>query len=163
MEKRVTEDLDVGLVYIAGGARGLETEKVRDTALRLLVRRAHLIANKDPVEAKDLEGQPLALPKKGMRVRKTIDDYFAEAKIKPRRIVLESDSVATLLWAVNAGIGMTILPGIRLTADEAFVRRRLAPEPPMQTTSLVWSRKRPRSAAALAFAQEVHECVGRLD
>lgn len=163
VEKRVLEGLDVGLVYIAEGARGLETEKVRDTALRLLVRRAHPIAKNDPVKAKALEDQPLALPKKGMRVRKTIDDYFAEAKVKPRRIVLESDSVATLLWAVNAGIGMTILPGIRLTADEAFVRRRLAPEPPVQTTSLVWNKKRPPSEAAKAFAQAVHECVGRLD
>ena len=74
-------------------------------------------------------------------------------------IVLESNAVATVLDVVRAGLTVTVLPEPRVTVTERLSVLALSPAPPAQLTALVWRRAAPRSAAALAFAEELRARV----
>jgi DNA-binding transcriptional LysR family regulator len=74
------------------------------------------------IRAQDLTNEDLALLQKGP-IRRTINGYFR--RHRPKRIILESNTVASLLEAVRSGLASTILP--ELPEDGTLAVRRIEP------------------------------------
>ena len=155
IERRVTEGrLDLGIAYATSRATELEHEPLFESRLGLVVGPRHPLAREERVALAKLGGESFALLSRGLRARTTVDAYFATTRFAPT-IVLEANSVAMVLDIVRAGLAVTMLPEPRVTVAERLPVLMLTPAPPSQLTTLVWRRAAPRSAAALAFADEL--------
>jgi LysR family transcriptional regulator, regulatory protein for tcuABC len=73
-----------------------------------------------------LATEPLILPTGPHGLRSTLDAAFAQARVTPH-VVLEIDSLAMLMEAVDAGLGATLQPGAAVARfADAATRFRLA-------------------------------------
>lgn len=155
IERRVADGrLDLGVAYATARSPDLETEPLFESRLGLVVGRQHRLAGGTKAQLDDLAGEPFALLSRGLRARTTVEAYFVANHFAPP-IVFESDSVATVLDVVRAGIAVTLLPEPRVTVGEKLPTLGLSPEPPSQLAALVWRRAAPRMPAAIALAEEL--------
>ena len=159
IERRVADGrLELGVAHSLPRRPELDIEPLFESRLGLVVGPRHPLAGETKVGISKLEGQPFALLSRGLRARTTIDAYLASARFAPT-IVLEADTVATVLDLVRSGHAITMLPEPRVTVAEQLPVLALSPAPPSQLTALIWRRAAPRSAAALAFAEELRARV----
>ena len=160
IERRVADGrLDFGVAHAMPRRAELEIEPLFESRLGLVVGPRHPLASETKVSLSKLEAEPFALLSRGLRARTTIDAYLAIARFQPT-VVLEADAVATVLDLVRSGLAITMLPEPRVTVAERLPVLALSPAPPSQLTALVWRRAAPRSAAALAFAEELRARAG---
>jgi DNA-binding transcriptional LysR family regulator len=135
--------IDVGLCSAPPAELGLRFEPLFDEEIVLLLPRAHRLARKRSLVARDLEGEPLALTEQGCAYRRRIEASLQERGVRPQW-ALECGSAGTLRSAVRHGLGVAVLP--RLTAEPAppgTVVRRLSDLPLALSVGLV---SRPESA-----------------
>lgn len=159
VEHRVADGaLDVGVAYAPTRAPEVTGEPLHDSRLGVLVGPRHALASHEKVTLSQLAAEPLALLSPGLRARATVDAFFASARFSPR-VVLESNAVATVLAMVRAGLAITVLPEPAFADAERLPVLQLSPAPRSQLTVLVWRTRAPRSAAAQAFADELHARV----
>ncbi len=158
VERRVADGkLDVGVAIASTRAPEVEAEAVFESRLELVVGKRHRLAAMKAsarVPLKQLEGESFALLTRGLRARAAVDSYLASTGFSPH-IVLESNAVGTILAIVRAGLAVTLLPEPRFNDAERLPVRALSPSPPSQLAALVWRRGAPRTAAAMAFAEEM--------
>ena len=150
---------DVGLGLLPVRASGLETEPLLEGRLALVVPRAHALAKAAQASLGDVENEPFALLSRSLRARGLADTLFAQARIAPR-IALEADTVATVLAVVRAGLAITVLPQPRVEATDRLAIVALDPPPAPHVTALFYRRGAPRSALAVAFAEEARALIG---
>jgi LysR family transcriptional regulator, regulatory protein for tcuABC len=130
-----------------------------------LVRRAaapHLPAE---IAIAGLADEPLILPTGPHGLRSTLDTAFAGAGISPR-VVLEVDSLAMVMAAVDAGLGATLQPWAALgrypDAAQRFQCARLTDAPARRVNLLCTLSDDELSPAALAARVVLLDCVRSL-
>ncbi len=125
---------------------GLETEPLFEGHLALVVPRQHRLAKETSASLRDLEDEPFALLSRSLRARGLADALFARARVSPR-VVLEADTVATVLSVVRAGLAITVLPEPRIEQPDrlAVVALRPAPHRMWLRSSSVRRRRAHRS------------------
>ena len=166
-EAIMTGRMDMAFIYDAGPVRGVQFEPMRTEELFLVAGPggATLRSDGDEVTVEELAGVGLLLPSRIHTVRQVVEGAFQQASMTPR-VVGEIESVLTLVSAVGADLGATVLPwsAARAILDvrNLVVRRIVDPTIPVKL-SLCTSDSQPLSEPALAVHDLFHELITELD
>lgn len=148
----------------AGGGRRWGVRPLLEEDL-FLVRRAAAPRLPAEIAIADLADEPLILPTGPHGLRSTLDTAFAGAGIAPR-VVLEVDSLAMVMAAVDAGLGSTLQPWTALgrypDAAQRFQCARLTDAPARRVNLLCTLSDDELSPAALATRVVLLDCVRSL-
>lgn len=145
----MTGRIDIALAYTAPPMKGVNCRE-------LFIEELVVVA---PANVKLRKGRGSSVPLPALRdlptvllspihfLRAVVDKACARAGFEPR-VVAEIDSLAALLEAVSAGLGVTILPRAALGPDPPSLSiHRLGPEPMEVTISLCTSAQLPITAS----------------
>jgi len=147
-----------------GGGRRWEIAPLLEEDL-FLIRRAAAPSLPPELAIADLADEPLILPTGPHGLRSTLDTAFAGAGVAPR-VVLEVDSLAMLMAAVDAGLGSTLQPWAALgrypDAAQRFRCARLTDVPARRVNLLCSLSDDELSPAALAARVVLNDCVREL-
>ncbi len=102
-------DLDMAFVSLPVEARNIETEVLSRDQLVAIASPKHELADKRVVSAFALAGERLILGERGGNTRRLIDEFFAEAGLKPS-VVMELSRQAAIKNMVSADMGVGIVP-----------------------------------------------------
>ncbi|MCX7227200.1 MAG: LysR substrate-binding domain-containing protein [Burkholderiales bacterium] len=147
-------------------ARGWQVHTLLQEDLFLICSRQHAAAPPaGGLALKQLAEMPLILPTGPHGLRSTLDAAFVSAQITPR-VVLEIDSLAMLMEAVEAGLGATLQPWAAVArfvdAASCFHMARIT-DPQLQRINHLCSLSDPElSPAALAARTVLVDCVHTL-
>ncbi len=110
--------LDIGVLTLPVYCPDLEVIPFATEELVLVASRKHrVLSGRRHVHPDELKGFPMILFSPGAATRRLIDQYFERIGLQPR-IVMESESVATIKPLVRINLGVSILP-LRAVAVEA--------------------------------------------
>lgn len=177
-EAIMTGRMDLAFLYGAGPLRGVQFEPVRSEDLYLIGGGASggsaggeagppdtAAPASDTVRLADVVGVPLLLPSRIHTIRQMVDSAFQQLSSRPN-VVGEVESALTLVNAVDAGLGATVLPwsAARAILDTRAlsVRRITDPVIPVKL-SLATSDSQPLSEPALAVHDLFLELVTEFD
>ncbi|GAA3846928.1 nitrogen assimilation transcriptional regulator NAC [Streptomyces coacervatus] len=165
-EAIMTGRMDMAFIYGAGPLRGVQFEPLRTEDLFLIAAPGSAAPPGEgdvPLEA--LADVGLLLPSRIHTIRQVVEGAFQQASMKPR-VIGEIESVLTLVSAVGADLGATVLPrsAARAILDvrNLVVRRIVDPAIPVKL-SLCTSDSQPLSEPALAVHDLFHEQIRILD
>ncbi|WP_405866885.1 MULTISPECIES: nitrogen assimilation transcriptional regulator NAC [unclassified Streptomyces] len=161
-EAIMTGRMDMAFIYGAGPLRGVQFEPLRTEDLFLIAAPgAAAPPGEGDVPLEALADVGLLLPSRIHTIRQVVDGAFQQASLKPR-VVGEIESVLTLVSAVGADLGATVLPwsAARAILDvrNLVVRRIVDPAIPVKL-SLCTSDSQPLSEPALAVHDLFHELI----
>ncbi|WP_030598690.1 nitrogen assimilation transcriptional regulator NAC [Streptomyces fulvoviolaceus] len=161
-EAIMTGRMDMAFIYGAGPLRGVQFEPLRTEDLFLIAAPGGVVPPGDgDVPLEELAGVGLLLPSRIHTIRQVVDAAFQHASLEPK-VVGEIESVLTLVSAVGADLGATVLPwsAARAILDvRNLVVRRIA-DPAIQVKlSLCTSDHQPLSEPALAVHDLFHELI----
>jgi LysR family nitrogen assimilation transcriptional regulator len=109
-EAIMTGRMDMAFIYDAGPIRGVQFEPMRTEDLYLVAAPEAVPASTGgDVSIEELAGVGLLLPSRIHTIRQVVDAAFRHASLEPR-VVGEIESVLTLVSAVSADLGATVLP-----------------------------------------------------
>lgn len=149
----------------AGAAgRGWQVQPLMEEEL-FLIRSVNSAPLPDSVTIKDLRAEPLILPTRSHGLRSTLDAALARAGIAAEP-VLEVDSLAMVMAAVDAGLGSTLQPWAALgrypDSAQRFRHARLD-DPQARRVNLLCSLADDEmSPAGLAARGALRDCVREL-
>jgi LysR family tcuABC transcriptional regulator len=159
--------LDIAVLFDARlmiqPARGWQVQTLLQEDLFVIASRHHGAPLPDSgLQLSQLGDMPLILPTGLHGLRSTLDAAFARAQVRPR-VVLEIDSLAMLMEAVDAGLGATLQPWAAVArfadADRRFHIARIN-DPELKRTNHLCSLPGPElSPAALAARAVLADCV----
>jgi DNA-binding transcriptional LysR family regulator len=124
-------DVDLGLASPPQARLGLTFEPLFEEPLAVLISVAHPLARRRTLEAKDLEGCRVLLTEADCAYRATLERGLMEKGMNPYSGI-EMGSLEGLKRAVQAGIGIAIVPAVSLrppparTVVKPLVRPRLS-------------------------------------
>lgn len=118
----LTGELDVAFVSLPVGARGVETEVLNQDELIAIASPRHPLAKQRVVSPYALAGEKLILGERGGNTRRLIDEFFAEAGLKPT-VAMELSRQAAIKRMVETEMGVGIVP--RQTARDEIASGRL--------------------------------------
>ncbi|WP_433172265.1 nitrogen assimilation transcriptional regulator NAC [Actinoallomurus sp. CA-150999] len=161
-EAIMTGRMDMAFIYDAGPIRGVQFEPMRTEDLCLVAAPGTRPASEgDDVCITELAGVGLLLPSRIHTIRQVVDAAFHRASLEPK-VVGEIESVLTLVSALSAGIGATVLPWSAaqaiLDVRNLVVRRIVDPAIEVKL-SLCTSDHQPLSEPALAVHDLFHELI----
>jgi DNA-binding transcriptional LysR family regulator len=102
-------DLDVAFVSLPVEARNVETSVLNSDQLVAIACPQHPSAAQRVVSAFALAGERLILGERGGNTRRLIDEFFAEAGLRPN-VAMELSRQAAIKRMVEAGMGVGIVP-----------------------------------------------------
>ena len=109
-EAIMTGRMDMAFIYDAGPVRGVQFEPMRTEDLYLVAAPGATPASTgDDLSIEQLAGVGLLLPSRIHTIRQVVDAAFRQASLEPR-VIGEIESVLTLVSAISAGLGATVLP-----------------------------------------------------
>jgi LysR family transcriptional regulator, cyn operon transcriptional activator len=141
--------IDVGMLEnrrIPGGWQSVEVG--RDETV-LCVGVGHPLANKKSVEAKDLEGLPMAVFDSTFLQRSVLEELCKAAGVK-FRLALQSNHVPTIQEAVAAGIGAATLLRSTVQGDQRIIAVPFRPQLRFRF-SLCWRHEKNLTKACRTF------------
>ncbi|KPH97905.1 transcriptional regulator, LysR family [Actinobacteria bacterium OK074] len=161
-EAIMTGRMDMAFIYGAGPLRGVQFEPLRTEDLFLIAAPGGAAPpGEGDVRLAELADVGLLLPSRIHTIRQVVDGAFQQASLEPR-VVGEIESVLTLVSAVGADLGATVLPwsAARAILDvrNLVVRRIVEPAIPVKL-SLCTSDSQPLSEPALAVHDLFHELI----
>ncbi|MFE2211099.1 nitrogen assimilation transcriptional regulator NAC [Streptomyces canus] len=162
-EAIMTGRMDMAFIYGAGPLKGVQFEPVRSEDLFLIGSTAH--GGEGEVALEELAEVPLLLPSRIHTIRQVVDSAFQQAALRPN-VVGEVESALTLVNAVAADLGATVLPwsAARAILDvRSLVVRRIVNPVIQVQLSLVTSDSQPLSEPALAVHDLFLELVTAYD
>lgn len=115
-------DIDVAFVSLPVEAKNIETEVLSHDQLVAIASPRHKLAKQRVVSAFALAGEKLILGERGGNTRRLIDEFFAEAGLKPT-VAMELSRQAAIKNMVAADMGVGIVP--LSTAREDVEKGRL--------------------------------------
>ena len=115
-------EIDVAFVSLPVEARNVETEVLSHDQLVAIASPRHPLSRQKVVSAFALSGEKLILGERGGNTRRLIDEFFAEAGLKPT-VAMELSRQAAIKNMVAADMGVGIVP--LSTAREDVERGRL--------------------------------------
>jgi LysR family cyn operon transcriptional activator len=155
----VRGDLDLGIAYVTPESSRIESEKLFDEAMTLVVSDTHRYARRREITAAQLADQPLVVLTRQFPSRLLVSQWFADAGIEPC-IRIEIDSTDTILATVQRS-NLATIQTRRMAA--IFPRLRCIPLKPKLTRSvaILWCSGSERSAAARAIAAMIRKAYSQ--
>jgi LysR family cyn operon transcriptional activator len=145
------DGVDLGIAFSGVAAAEIDSRPLFQERLTLVVGRGHPYAGAGPLAPQQLQGQPLALLTREFATRQSIDAWLAGHGVAPR-IMLQANSISSIVKIVRQGRMATLLPDAIARAQPELVCVALAPAPPARTVAMLGRKDGYRSAAAGAFA-----------
>jgi LysR family transcriptional activator of glutamate synthase operon len=158
--------LDDGRVEleIGTGPRHLSSVTVSPLAvepLRLALSREHPLAESSRIRLEQLAEEPFIGLRPTSALRKQSDELCARAGFRPR-VVFEGDDLSTVRGFVAAGLGVAIVPALRVGAPDSATGplryRDIVDEGAAREITLAWNSDRRLLPAAELFRRHV---IGR--
>src|ERR687886_434385 len=109
VKKLLAGELDMAFVSLPVQARNVETELLSEDQLVAIASPRHKLAKQRVVSAFALAGEKLILGERGGNTRRLIDEFFAEAGLKPT-VAMELSRQAAIKNMVAADMGVGIVP-----------------------------------------------------
>lgn len=130
--------------------------------LMVVCPRGHPLARKRRVGAADLAAYPLVLTAPGTSVRAIVDAAFSEAGFTPE-LACEPTYMMTAVAMVQAGLGITILPGAtpEIRAERELIGRPIDDARFIRAVLLIKKRGRTLPSATLSFADTLKSALER--
>lgn len=116
VKKILAGESDAAFVSLPVQARNVETELLSQDQLVAIASPRHALANQRVVSAFALAGEKLILGERGGNTRRLIDEFFAEAGLKPT-VAMELSRQAAIKNMVAADMGVGIVP-LSVVRDE---------------------------------------------
>lgn len=117
-------DVDCGVCSAPPVELGLRFEPLFEEELAVFVPSGHRLARSARLSTGDLDGEPLLVTEQGCAYRRVLELAFQERGAR-LNCVLESGSTASLLAAVDRGLGLAVLPRRAASAPKRVRVRRL--------------------------------------
>ncbi|MDW6061472.1 LysR substrate-binding domain-containing protein [Streptomyces sp. FXJ1.4098] len=165
-EAIMTGRMDMAFIYGAGPLRGVQFEPLRTEDLYLIAAPggaapASRGEDGEDVSLEELADVGLLLPSRIHTIRQVVEAAFQQASLQPK-VVGEIESVLTLVSAVGADLGATVLPwsAARAILDVRHLVVRRIVNPAIQVKlSLCTSDHQPLSEPAHAVHDLFHELI----
>src|SRR5438270_2417174 len=109
VKKILAGELDMAFVSLPVQARNVQTERLSQDQLVAITSPRHQLAKQRVVSAFALAGEKLILGERGGNTRRLIDEFFAEAGLKPT-VTMELSRQAAIKNMVAADMGVGIVP-----------------------------------------------------
>jgi DNA-binding transcriptional LysR family regulator len=109
VRKILAGEIDMAFVSLPVAARNIETEVLSRDQLVAIASPRHALAGQRVVSAFALAGEKLILGERGGNTRRLIDEFFAEAGLKPT-VAMELSRQAAIKNMVAADMGVGIVP-----------------------------------------------------
>jgi DNA-binding transcriptional LysR family regulator len=122
VKKILASEIDMAFVSLPVQAHNIETELLSQDQLVAIASPRHKLSKQRVVSAFALAGEKLILGERGGNTRRLIDEFFAEAGLKPT-VAMELSRQAAIKNMVAADMGVGIVPFS--TAREDVERGRL--------------------------------------
>ena len=122
--------------------------------MRLICSGDHALADRRMVNLRELEGIPMIAFETGLAVRKDIDRYLHAHRVRPR-LAMEFDNIDSMIRAVQANRGISIMPEAPVRREIANGSLRVLECPELQLTrplGIAWRRGGRLGPAAREFA-----------
>ena len=100
---------DLGIVPRIDDTAGVVFTRLLDLELLAILRADHPLAHRTTLTVTELTAQPLVAYEQGSVYRQVVERACASIGLRPR-IVFESNWLTSILRAVEAGLGITVLP-----------------------------------------------------
>lgn len=153
------DSLDIAIAFTQVRHVDIEAIPAFTETLGVMVGRDHpLYESQDPLPAEEVARLEFALLTTGFVTRNRIDEYFALERITPK-VVIEVNSVSTLLEVIRHTAIATILPEPIATQDRALRKIPLLGEAPKRGAALLRRKNNYHSAASVAFMELVSAAV----
>ena len=115
-------ELDLAFVSLPVEARNIETELLVSDQLVAIASPRHPLAKQRIVSAFALAGEKLILGERGGNTRRLIDEFFAEAGLKPTVAMELSRQTAINGWSRKDGVGIVPLQRCARSGEGRLVR-----------------------------------------
>ncbi|HEX8284434.1 MAG TPA: LysR family transcriptional regulator [Pyrinomonadaceae bacterium] len=109
VKKILAGEIDAAFVSLPVQAKNVETEQLSRDELVAIASPRHALASQKVVSAFALAGEKLILGERGGNTRRLIDEFFAEAGLKPT-VAMELSRQAAIRNMVAADMGVGIVP-----------------------------------------------------
>ncbi|WP_245639812.1 transcriptional regulator CynR [Paraburkholderia heleia] len=147
------DELDLGIGFTDVRSDEIEVSPLFAEHMALLVATRHPLARRRAeVTAGQLATMPLALLSPDFVVRRFADAYFRAHQLIPR-VMLQANSVGTVLKLVKDGTLATLLPSAVLREHRGLVTLPVTPALPQRTVALLRRRRASSTLAANAFSE----------
>jgi len=144
-------DLQVGVGFLPPTSTSLESERLFEERLVLVVRRDHPLGQQQSVAVKELNGMSLIMLAKTFCTRRLWEENARLAAAEPR-VVLEMNTVNSILSVVGKTGLPTILPQFTLLEDAADLGAVALHNPvPSRQVGLLWHRDHYLCTSSRAF------------
>jgi len=151
----VDDSLDIAIAFTQVRNADIESIPAFTETLGVMVGRDHpLYESQVGLSAHEVAQLEFALLAPDFVTRTRIDEYFAQEQITPK-VVIEVNSVSTLLEVIRHTAIATILPEPIATEDRALHKIPLLGESPKRGAALLRRKNNYHSAASVAFMELV--------
>lgn len=162
----LTDQVEFGIGTPEDPAGEIDVETLVDDHLCVVCASDHPLAARRQVRWVDLASVPVIAVRPGYGVRRTLDRIAGAARVE-LRIVNEVNFMASIMWMVSSGLGVSIVPSA-LVASSHFanlVARPLVMPKVSRAISIVTRRGRSLSPACRSFtdmlARDIRAVVAR--
>jgi DNA-binding transcriptional LysR family regulator len=154
LSRILTDQVDFGIGTPENIDEDIQVCTLVDDKLFVVCTADHVLARKRQVRWTDLASVPLVMVRPGYGVRRIIDQVAGKVGIE-LNIANEVNFLASVLWMVSSGLGVSILPSALLlqTHFGNLVARPLAKPTVSRAISLVTKRGRSLSPACESFTE----------
>src|SRR6267143_540099 len=109
VQQILAAEIDIAFVSLPVEARGIHTERLNEDQLVAIASPRHPQARQRTVSAYALAGEKLILGERGGNTRRLIDEFFAQAGVKPK-VAMELSRQAAIKRMVEEDMGVGIVP-----------------------------------------------------
>ncbi len=109
VQQILAAEIDIAFVSLPVVARGIHTERLNEDQLVAIASPRHAQARQRTVSAYALAGERLILGERGGNTRRLIDEFFAQAGVKPT-ISMELSRLAAIKRMVEEDMGVGVIP-----------------------------------------------------
>lgn len=149
------DTLDIAIAFDGGRNVDIESIPAFTETLGVMVGRSHpLWESQAALSTEEVAQLEFAVLATDFITRTRIDEYFAQKQITPK-VVIEVNSVNTLLEVIRHTAIATILPEPIATVDRALCKIPLVRDAPTRGASLLRRKNNYHSAASVAFMELV--------
>lgn len=151
--------LDFAVAYVVDDEDQIESERLFDEELVLIVGSRHPQVGRKTMPMRELATVPLVLLTPEFGARQFVDKFFSSAGLKPH-IVLEMNAIEPIMATIrDSRLASVLSAGAIVDARGLHVVRLTSPVP-KRTVGILWRRNGHRSAAALRMAEMVKSVYG---
>lgn len=124
--------------------------------LYVIVPKNHRFAGRESIELTEIKEERFIGIKKRNMLRKLVDEYCAQAGIKPN-VTFAGEEMHTIAGFVSAGLGVSLVPDVRGLNDYDVCKIRVSNPICERKIGLGWAKDRYLSPAAIKFKNDLVE------